>query len=586
MLDDVHTRAATVAPASFDPEAQTIEATISTFADVPRRDGQGAHLERLDPAGLNASGLIGAPLLDGHRQGAGRDMIGTVEAVRFDGGKLVATIRLTRAADAAPLVARITEGTLKGVSVGYTVARWVETTDPQTRQRVRTAAVWSINEVSAVPIPADPGAHFRSNHMLDDTQPDPATAEMTRRAEIRALVRSAGLSVETADSLIDAGADITRAKAEVFDAVQPRAAARPIIRAHVGASADDPAVIARRQADALAFRMAGGTPAEEIKPYVAESMLDMTRGALTRAGQSVRGLSADEVFTRAAHTTSDFPLVVSNAMNKVALDSYAAAASPLKALARQRTLPNFKASTSIRLGEVGRLEPLAENGEITATSRAENGESFNLRTFARRIDVTRELLINDDLGLLGDLTRAFGEAAAATEADIMVNLLLSNPNLSDGTPVFHSTRGNVGTADANPDVASLDAARKAMRAVKGLDGKTLVAVTPKYLLVGPELETTAEAFLASIYAAATEDVNPFSGKLTLMVEPRITDDRWFVFADPARLPCLQYGYLSSAQGVQIQRQDTWNTLGISYRAFLDFGASWMDWRGAYLVPAA
>jgi phage head maturation protease len=123
MLDDVRTRAATVAPASFDPEAQTIEATISTFADVARRDAQGAYLERLDPAGLNASGLIGAPLLDGHRQGSGRDVIGTVEAVRMDSGRLVATIRLTRAADAAPLVARITEGTLKGVSVGYTVAR-------------------------------------------------------------------------------------------------------------------------------------------------------------------------------------------------------------------------------------------------------------------------------------------------------------------------------------------------------------------------------------------------------------------------------------------------------------------------------
>jgi hypothetical protein len=421
--------------------------------------------------------------------------------------------------------------------------------------------------------------------MLDENQPDPAAAEMTRRAEIRALVRSAGLPAETADLLIDRGVDLVAAKATVFDAVQTRAAARPIIRAHVGASANDPATLTRRQSDALAVRMAGGTPADDVKPFLADSLLDTARGALTRAGQSVRGLSADEVFTRAAHTTSDFPLVVSNAMNKVALDSYAAAQSPLKALARQRTLPNFKASTSIRLGEVGRLEPLAESGEITATTRAENGESFKLATYARRIDVTRELLINDDLGLLGDLTRAFGEAAAATEADIMVALLTSNPDLSDGTPVFDASRGNIGAA-GDPDVATLDAARKAMRSVTGLDGKTLVAVTPRYLLVGPELETTAEAFLASIYAAATEDVNPFSGKLTLMVEPRITDDSWYVFADPARLPTMQYGYLSSAQGVQIQRQDAWNTLGMSYRAWLDFGAGWMDWRGAYLTPGS
>ena len=174
--------------------------------------------------------------------------------------------------------------------------------------------------------------------------PDAAIVEQTRRADIRALVRTAQLGPEVADQLIDAGADLVRSKAEVFDLVQTRAASRPIIRAHVGASADDPAVLTRRQADALVVRMVGGKPADDVRPFMGESMLDMARGALTRAGVSTRGLSPDEVFTRAAHTTSDFPLVVSNAMNKVALSSYQAAQSPLKMLARQRTLPNFKAS--------------------------------------------------------------------------------------------------------------------------------------------------------------------------------------------------------------------------------------------------
>ena len=228
---------------------------------------------------------------------------------------------------------------------------------------------------------------------------------------------------------------------------------------------------------------------------------------------------------------------------------------------------------------------MKESGEIAATNRAENGESFRLSTYARALNVSRELIINDDLGLLGDLTRAFAEAAAATEADIMVELLTSNPNLSDGTPVFHASRGNLGAAAAL-SVNSVDTARKAMRAVKGLDGKTLVAVQPKYLLVGPELETEAEAFLTALYASTTADVNPFTGKLSLLVEPRIEDDRWMIFADPARLPCLQYGYLSSAQGVQIQRSEAWDTLGMKYRAWLDFGAGWTDWRGVYQAPAS
>lgn len=577
------TRAAIVAPASFDPEALTVQATISTFADVVRRDAQGAYLERLDPAGLDTSGLVGAPLLDGHRQASGRDVIGAIEAFQMQGGALVATIKLSRAADAAPLVARITEGVLKGVSIGYRVTRWADAIDPNTRQRIRTAAAWQITEVSAVPIAADPAAFFRSASMPLDN-PTPQEVETHRRADIRALVRSANLGPEVADTLIDSGADMTRVRAELFDAMQTRAAATPIIRTH--ATNDDPLNLTRRQSDALAFRMAGGTVADDVRPFLGESMLDMARGALTRSGVSIRGLSPDEVFTRAAQGTSDFPLVVSNAMNKVALESYQAASSPLKSLARQRSLSDFKASTSIRLGELGRLEPLAESGEITATSRAENGESLKLSTFARGLSVSRELMINDDLNLLGDTTRAFGEAAAATEADLMVQVLTGNPNLSDGVAVFHASRGNLAATSAGLSVATVAAARKAMRGAKGLDRKTLVSVSPKYLLVGPELETAAEAFLTSLYAATTADVNPFTGKLSLLVEPRITDASWFIFADPARMPCLQYAYLSSAQGVQVQRQEAWNTLGMSYRAWLDFGAGWNDWRGAYFNAGA
>ncbi len=579
--DATLTRAAIVAPASFNAEALTIEATLTTFADVPRRDATGPYLERLDPAGLDTSALIGAPLLDGHRQASGRDVIGAIESFQIEGGAIVATIKLSRAADAAPLVARITEGILKGVSIGYKVTRWAESIDPITRQRIRTAALWQISECSAVPIAADKAAYFRTGNPmpLDQT---PQEIETARRAEIRGLVRSANLGNDIADALIDSGADVTRVRSELFEAMQTRAAAAPIIRTHT--TNDDPANLIRRQSNALAIRMAGGTPAADVREFLSDSLLDMARGALTRSGVSIRGLSPDDVFTRAAGT-SDFPLVVSNAMNKVALESFQAASSPLKSLARQRVLNDFKPSTSIRLGELGRLEPLAQSGEITATGRAEHGESFKLDTYARSLSVSRELLINDDLNLLGDTTRAFGEAAAATEADLMVAMLTGNPNLSDGVSVFHASRGNIGVASAL-SVASVDAARKAMRGVKGLDGKTLVSVVPKFLVVGPEIETKAEAFLASIYAATTADVNPFSQRLTLLVEPRIADDSWFVFADPARLPCLQYGYLASAQGVQIQRQEAWTTLGMSYRAWLDFGAGWAEWRGAYFNAGA
>ncbi|MAN56785.1 MAG: peptidase, partial [Paracoccus sp.] len=131
------------------------------------------------------------------------------------------------------------------------------------------------------------------------------------------------------------------------------------------------------------------------------------------------------------------------------------------------------------------------------------------------------------------------------------------------------------------DEAAVSAARLAMRKQTGVTTDTPVSVTPKYLLVGPELETEAEKLLASIYAATTGDVNPFAGKLSLLVEPRITGDQWWIFGDPSAAPVLEYAYLSSAQGPQISSRDGWEVLGREFRVVLDFGAGAVDHRGAY-----
>ena len=402
-----------------------------------------------------------------------------------------------------------------------------------------------------------------------------------RAALIERLRTAFNLSDDWATRAAEVGDEFTddELRADAREAAQTQRAARTPAMVRVHGANDDPAQIITRQSDAVAYRMAGGELPAASREFVNLSLMDMARESLTRAGVSTRGMSADEVLQRAAHGTSDFPLVVSNAAGKVALEAYKAAESPLKVLSRQRTLSNFKAATSIRLGGMGRLEPLTEQGEFTATGRAEAGETMRLATFGRRFDVSRQLMIDDDLNLLGDTVAALGQAAAQTEADLMVALITGNPLMADGNAVFSNPHLNL-IAGTTLSVAGISAARLAMRARVDLDGKTLIDATPKYLLVSPELETTAEQVLASIYAATVADVNPFAGKLQLLVEPRLSGLTWYLFADPARLPCMSHAYLSGASGVQIQRQEAWNTLGLSFRAFLDFGAAWTDWRGA------
>lgn len=582
---EILTRRASFTPDTFNADAMTVEAVISTFAPVTRRDARGAYTERLDPAGLDLSGLIGSPVLDGHRQGSARDVIGAIAAHRIEGESLVATIRLSGAADAAPIITRIQEGSVRGVSIGYRVTRWADTLDPVTKARVRTAAAWAISEVSAVPIPADPGATFRSTTMPKDTQDD------DRAALIQRLVAAHDLPAEWATRMEEAGEELTddelrtNARAAAAEALQTRARQTPRIR--TVATQDDPATVMARRADALFARVSGTAPKPEAAPYMAETLRDHARAAVEATGTSTRGMDADQLFRAAMHATSDFPGLLTSTGNRTLMGAYQAAQSPIKTtLARQATMTDFRPATRLKLSDVGLLEKVSESGEITSTTRGEAAESYALDTYATQFAISRKALINDDLGAFRDWGATAGRMAAETEANLLLKLLLSNPVMGeDGLALFHATHGNLAAAAAL-SVATLDAARKAMRGMKALDGKTPINATPRFLVVGPEQETAAEQVLASIYAATLADVNVFSGKLTLLVEPRITDDRFYIFADPAVLPVLEYAYLSSAQGPQMASREGWDVLGMEFRVVLDFGCGAVDWRGAFFNPGA
>lgn len=577
-----HIRAA-VAPQTFNDEEQTVDAIASTFADVVRRDRAGAYLERLDPAGLDMTSIVGVPLLDGHRQGSARDVLGIVKGARIEDGKLIVSLRLSQADDVAPVVTRIREGVLS-LSIGYTVARWRDSTDPN-QARVRTAAAWKIIEVSAVPVPADRGAQFRSAFMENEDIIENAGLTEEQATRIRSIGELADLPPSWAEDQIVAQATEADARRAAREAMIQRSASTPRIR--VVASHDDPVQVRQRQEDALLFRAAGGELPEASRPFAEIGFRQLAVDSLARAGVSVRGLSTDEIFQRAAqHTTSDFSLTVANVAGRIAQERYQAAASGLLPLFRTRNLPNFKPASTVRLGEIGTLKELSESGEIQHVTHAESGESFALSTYAAGLNLSRRLLIDDDLGLFGDTTAALADAAAATVADKLAATLMAGNTLklSDNKAVFHSTRGNLASSWGQI-LDLLHGIRADLRTVRGIDGKTIVGATPKYLVVGPELETAAEKALAEIYATAPADVNPFSGKLTLLVEPRIDDDQWYVFADPTRMPTLVLAYLSSAPGPQIQRTEGWDVLGMRFRVVLDFGVAWTDWRGAYSVPA-
>ena len=581
-LDDLFTRRAAFRPTSLDRGNRTVRVTVSTGAAVQRR----GYIERLtlpDP-----QTIVGLPVLNSHRQDGLDNLLGRVVAAGADDAGLWADVQISERADW--LLGEIEAGIVTSASIGYRQGKSTRSTDAATGQAVHTI-VPDITEISFVPVPADKGATIRSNQVendeitVDENTTETRNDDRTQnRAAIRQIARAAGMTSEQADDMVDRELSITEARAEAFEAMQDRGRTTPRIRTAQREVTPHATVLQHRSA-ALYARVSGEAPTEEARPYMTESLRDMARACVEATGTSTRAMDPDQLFRAAMHTTSDFPQLLTSTGNRTLMSAYQAAQSPVKTtLARQSTLADFRPGTRLKLSDIGPLGKVSESGEIETTTRGEASESYALDTYATQFAISRKALINDDLGAFRDWGATAGRVAAETEANLLLSHLLSNPVMGeDGKALFHADHGNLAAGSAL-EVAALDAARKAMRGMKALDGKTPINATPKYLLVGPELETTAEQILAAIYAATVADANPFTGRLTLLVEPRITDSSFYIFADPAVLPVLEYSYLSSAQGPQMASREGWNTLGMEFRVVLDFGCGAVDWRGAYHNP--
>ena len=167
-------REASLRAESFNSADRTIEIVWTTGATVRRFRWEGwedlvefeESLDVSDGAMRLERMNSGAPFLDSHRTWGGLNtVLGVIVpgSIKVEGGRGMATVRLTEAEDVAPLVQRIIEGTVRSVSVGYRVYEYQITKRDGELEHWR-AVDWEPHEVSAVAMPADIGAQIRSEN--------------------------------------------------------------------------------------------------------------------------------------------------------------------------------------------------------------------------------------------------------------------------------------------------------------------------------------------------------------------------------------------------------------------------------------
>ena len=369
------------------------------------------------------------------------------------------------------------------------------------------------------------------------------------------------------------------ARRALFDELV-RNAPRPAMpaRVEVGASGDDPKVLREAMADAIAVRaMPGYQPKGDGRhvEFMGLGVAEMCREILLARGERIdRRAPTHQVLARSMLTTSDLPGVLASAGQRI-LSQLLAADSPARALCRPRQVRDFRQIETITFSGPGGLAQMLEGGEVTIAPPAERREVGRVRTFARQLHISREALVNDDLGAFTEPLRLFASAVAETEASEFLALFATNgsgwgPNLADGQPLFHASHGNVVTGTIG--TAGIGEARRVMR-LQQLPGGGLARITPRYLLTGPAQETAAEQALSQLAVATAEDARPvFANRVALYVEPRLSGSQFFLFADPNEAAIAEFVSLERSGGVpQVESFDLGpNRLGIALRCVHDF----------------
>lgn len=241
-----------------------------------------------------------------------------------------------------------------------------------------------------------------------------------------------------------------------------------------------------------------------------------------------------------------------------------------------------------------KLKEVGAGGEITHGSLGQASFPFSVKTYARMLGLTRQDIINDDLGALDEIPRMIGRGAAETLEELFWQLVLANTG-----DYFGAGNGNYidGTTSAL-GLTGLGLAVTKMRKLVDANGAPVV-VSPKYLAVPPELETTADTLYTStnvVMAGDTDavqpDGNPYKGKYQPLVVPHLSNSTysgysltgWYLFGPADDAAAFGIAYLNGVESPIIETADTdFNTLGIQFRGYADFGVCQSDSKGAVMA---
>jgi hypothetical protein len=316
--------------------------------------------------------------------------------------------------------------------------------------------------------------------------------------------------------------------------------------------------------------------------YVTPGQREVTREILAAA--CCQGLQA-------AASTVSLPGILSNVANKEILEGYMEEDNAWSEIAAIKSVSDFRTVTSYRMLDEMEYEQLGPDGKIKHGTTGEESYTRSADTYAKMFALTRRDLINDDIGAFEDLRNRIGRGSAKKLAKVFWTAFVNNSTF------FTSARTNYisgATTNLATDGVGLGLGVTGFRKMTSpsADGTKRVGagMRPEILLVPPELEFTADALFSNqnLGAVATSSANVFANRYRPVVAWQLSDSAytgysttaWYLLTNPSAMPTVIVSFLNGQQTPTIETADAdFNTLGIQFRGYHDFGVDMAEYLG-------
>jgi hypothetical protein len=262
-----------------------------------------------------------------------------------------------------------------------------------------------------------------------------------------------------------------------------------------------------------------------------------------------------------AMTTSDFTNLFGDILDRQLLAAYNQAPIQWDRVAKRGRVRDFRTVKRFTLdGGEAVLDAVAQQAEYPAASLTDAEYSYAVTKRGRRLHLSWETLINDDLDAFRDLPDRLGNAARRSEERFATDLYAGTTG-PDGT-FFASGNANIVTSNPALSIQALQTAYTVLAAQLDTDSSPIY-IDGTVLVVPPALEVTANNIInATEILAGTgggdgtgndqlRAINWMRNRVSVVVNPWLPiisttngGTSWYLFANPSTgRPAAEVGFL-------------------------------------------